>query len=154
MWEETVVQLRRKLISVGWESDDLYNIPLIVNRKGVCPVIAVSPGDGRTGSEVDVHGPELRYAKGDVSNDFYNGNFEDMWTRKFDVPGYSPWILVQSLGQDHVAAELSQPAQFEGGRVLAWRKRIVLPRIDFDPFEFEEPVRPNLPEIDFDVSGR
>ncbi len=155
MWSDMVAHLRLRLLQHGWDIDDIYNIPVAINRElAPLAMIVVAPGDEHTGTLEPPQGPGLRYVKREFSSKFYNRELEDLWTRSKGLDGYEVWMIVQSLMPNSIRLELSRPDRFENGRVRAWSERILLPELDLGAPEPEKANRPDLPDIDFDVALR
>ncbi|MGK3987784.1 hypothetical protein WME99_32385 [Sorangium sp. So ce136] len=140
-WFATVGFLRETLSLVGWDAVNVRNCPLIVAPSKQW-AICVTSGDRWTGSTRHDVCPSTKNPKGCVIAKAVQMNWEQMG---LDFgPRYSPaaqlkprratsapltWLFMIYTTPDDVYAELSLPAASEGGYIVAWHERIVLPAL-------------------------
>lgn len=153
-WARTVRTLREELAPLGWTREEPSNQPLVLNPDGDL-AIAVFSGDQATGQLAG--NPQPRNPKGAVTLSAVEENERQLSLFQLPAPepGKDPdrltWVLLVSRNRDEVRAELSLPgAVGEGGTVLSWAERIILPAIPLDGEP--ELVRPEEePPVDVEV---
>lgn len=138
-WIAAVGVFREALsMSREWEAQDVHCCPLMANAaKSVA--ICITSGDERTGSPEEDVCPTTKNPKGIVLGEAVRVNMEQMELdfgphyrtikRKPRNATIAPmtWVLMVYTTAHDVMAELSLPAAIEGGYIVKWHQRIVLP---------------------------
>ena len=150
MWAETTASLRRNLALLDWESEDVSNVPLVVNRTSGRALI-VTAGDGAAGDER--YRPQVRYERRDIIQRLVNGELDSLF-RPGRRPDWEVWFLLHNVSHYSMSAELARPTGVSSdGLVSDWAERILLPpeKHEIVPSETIDMVPP---EVSIDVQRR
>jgi hypothetical protein len=155
-WAHANRKLRELLIPLGWRKDDPGNFSMTISdEKRLYLVIAT--GDRFTGRLADAD-PQTKNPKGVRTAEAVKANRQlDLfpWTipeeakKAAETAYYQAWWLLIDADPDASYIELSCPHEMNGGQIVDWAERIILPPIggtapeatpdDFGP-DFDPPV--------------
>ena len=133
LYFETTAALRRLLVPQGWTADEADGQPRTFNEaRGV--TIIVQTGDNVTGV-IGEHEPTTRHMKGTATRKKVeeNGQQIPLFTLNGSPDpssGQRTWILLVSIVDGQVHAELSLPERMIDSKPGGWRERILLPTQD------------------------
>jgi hypothetical protein len=139
-YSRTVRLLRERLLPLGWSYDNPRNLARTVSPDRQVAIIATL-GDAATGLPDLV--PSTRYEKGIATIEAVARNFVQL-ALPFDLDEVDPgggdpddldgagtatWILLYTVTDTEIRAELSLPDSMVEGYVDTWIERIILPRV-------------------------
>jgi hypothetical protein len=147
-YSRTVRLLRERLLPLGWVYDNPRNLARTVSPDRRVAIIATL-GDAGTGVPDLV--PSTRYGKGIATIEAVSRNFLQL-TLPIDLGDEDPvdadtdgtvtWILLYTVADTEIRAELSLPDSMVDGYVDTWIERIILPRVPLEPESSLVPVEP------------
>lgn len=164
-YNKTVGFLREELLPFGWQFDNARNFCRTIHPSGAFSVVT-SSGDEFTGVDLPGMKPTTKYPRGDLTALAVHQNADqgvlDLGADfdGTDEPGVleSIWFLLQRVTRDEIYAELSLPTAIEGGLIVDWEERIILPptsRQDPAPtITVEEPPTGDSDAYTVDVAAR
>lgn len=152
MWAETVAALRDNLRPEGWFKVDDNNYELTINP-GSTLAIAVTTGDEGTGLVAQY--PSNKCPKGAYTVEAIETNqqvdmFADLLPPQDENSLFTTWVLLIHVAEGEVRAELSLPSEIVGGRIKAWKERIILPALPREDVAVSI-APPDIPEIDVPI---
>ena len=134
-YSRTVRLLREQLLPLGWWYDNPRNLARTVSPDRQVAVIATL-GDAATG--VPHVRPSTRYEKGIATVEAVSRNFVQLTLPMDvgddppvdpDIDGIATWILLYTVTESEIRAELSLPDSMVDGYIDTWLERIILPPI-------------------------
>jgi len=170
-WARSVRRFREVLLIHNWTKDDTGNFSTVVNPDKTI-AISVATGDKETGIYDPARPfirPRLKYPKGNMTREAVDRNWMHMYlfpeaeaeakakAKEMEAAeNRITWMLVRRRESDKLFAELSLPAEFDGGHVENWRHRIIIGPLDLDPLVTTGEVSDDGGDvsIDFEVRRR
>jgi len=146
---KTVGVLREELVPLGWDYDNSKNFCRTIHPSRAFSIVT-SSGDEYTGVDTGKN-PSTKYSKGDLTALAVQRNagqeafelgaeFDEPMIERAELENI--WFLLQRPTADYIFAELSLPTQIEGGMIIEWEERIILPPLSRqDPTPTDEVVR-------------
>jgi hypothetical protein len=138
-YARTVRLLREHLIPLGWTYDNPRNLARTVSPDRRIAIIATL-GDAATG--VAHVSPSTRHEKGIATVEAVSRNFLQL-TLPIDLgaTGFvdtedvetTTWVLLYSVTDTEIRAELSLPDSMVDGYIDTWLERIILPPVPLQP---------------------
>lgn len=158
-WNDTLRSLRENSAARGWKRDDSGNWPTIVHPENLLAV-AVSSGNESVGNPRAT--PSTGRPKGSRTAHAVEVNAAQGWLPGFEPQTAEPtaerptWLLMYFASRDELRAELSLPVSMDiEGRVVAWRERIILPKISLDPDAVVNAPAPDFgPDIEINIAKK
>ncbi len=139
-YARTVRLLREQLLPLGWSYDNPRNLARTVGPDRRVAIIATL-GDAATG--VPHVMPSTRYEKGVAVVEAVSRNFlqlmlpidlgdEDPLDAD-EAEGTATWVLLYTVTDTEIRAELSLPDSMVEGYIDTWVERLILPPIPLEP---------------------
>jgi hypothetical protein len=138
-YSRTVRLLREQLVPLGWTFDNPRNLARTVSPDRRVAIIATL-GDAATG--VPHVMPSTRYEKGLATIEAVSRNFLQL-TLPIDLgddqpvepddEGTTTWILLYTVTDTEIRAELSLPDSMVEGYIDTWMERLILAPIPLEP---------------------
>jgi hypothetical protein len=139
-YARTVRLLREQLIPLGWTFDNPRNLARTVSPDRRVAIIATL-GDAATG--VPHVPPSTRYEKGIATIEAVSRNFlqltlpidlgDEGYVADGDEDETTTWVLLYSVTETEIRAELSLPDSMVDGFIDTWLERILLPPVPLQP---------------------
>jgi hypothetical protein len=138
-YSRTVRLLREQLLPLGWSYDNPRNLARTVSPDRRVAIIATL-GDSGTGLPHVL--PSTRYEKGVAVVEAVSRNFLQLMLPidlgdeepvDADAEGTATWILLYTVAEAEIRAELSLPDSMVEGYVDTWVERLILPPIPLEP---------------------
>jgi hypothetical protein len=149
-------KLRELLLPLGWRKDDPGNFSRTINDQRRIYVVVAS-GNEFAGRLSEAY-PATKNPKGRHTEEAVKANRQiDLfpWTipeeakQTAETAYYQAWWLLSQTDDEAVFLELSRPHEMNGGQIIDWAERIILPPLegpspatvpdDFGP-DFDPPV--------------
>jgi hypothetical protein len=152
-YARTVRLLREQLLPLGWSYDNPRNLARTVSPDRRVAIIATL-GDAATG--VPHVQPSTRYEKGIAVVEAVSRNFVQLMLPidlgddgpVEDDGGTTTWILLYTVTETEIRAELSLPDSTVDGYIDTWVERVILPPVPLEPAAAVESPRPAAePEV-------
>jgi hypothetical protein len=139
-YARTVRLLREQLIPLGWTFDNPRNLARTVSPDRRVAIIATL-GDAATG--VPHVPPSTRYEKGIATVEAVSRNFlqltlpidlgDEGYVDDDDAGETTTWVLLYTVTETEIRAELSLPDSMVDGFIDTWLERILLPPVPLQP---------------------
>lgn len=151
-YARTVRLLREQLVPLGWSYDNPRNLARTVSPDRRVAIVTAL-GDAATG--VPHVSPSTRYEKGLATVEAVNRNFlqltlpidlGDDQPVESDVDGTVTWVLLYTVTETEIRAELSLPDSMVEGYIDTWLERIILPPVAL-PAGVAAPARAADPDV-------
>lgn len=130
MWADSNAAFGRFAVEAGWQRRELKNALTYINPSG--EHLLLTSGDSAVGDPT--RDPDVRNTKGPVTSASVASNSTmPMFDSREGLPavlahtGGSVWMLMYFVDGDMIRSEISMPRQMQGGRILRWGPRIILP---------------------------
>lgn len=136
-WAASVVMLRQLCLPRGFRAADPGNFSMTINDDKRFYIVA-STGDEHAGHQSHKL-PSTKTPKGMKTSEAVRRQLafwpapDEHEKALFGLEGYTGFWLLMNFGLRSVHLELSSPAQIEGGKIVDWHERIILPSISFGP---------------------
>jgi hypothetical protein len=152
-YSRTVRLLREQLVPLGWSYDNPRNLARTVSPDRRVAIIATL-GDGATG--VPYVSPSTRYEKGVATIEAVGRNFVQLILPidlgyeqpvEADSEGTTTWVLLYSITDTQIRAELSLPDSMVDGYIDTWLERIILPPVPLEPASPAAPQPAAEPDV-------
>lgn len=136
-YAKTVRYIREELVPLHWQFDNYKNFCRTLHPSGAFSIVT-SSGDEFTGVHVPGRKPSTKYPKGDLTALAVMQNADqgvldlgaDYAIDIVDPAGLETiWFLLQRVTDQTIYAELSLPTAIQGGLIVDWEERILLPQI-------------------------
>jgi hypothetical protein len=151
-YARTVRLLREQLVPLGWSYDNPRNLARTVSPDRRVAIVTAL-GDAATG--VPGLSPSTRYEKGLATMEAVNRNFlqlafpidlGDEQPVEEPVDALVTWVLLYTVTETEIRAELSLPDSMVEGYIDTWLERIVLPPVTI-PAAVAAPARAADPDV-------
>jgi len=127
-WAEHVRGLRDLLVPLGWRVTNESNLPLIASPDGRYRIAACT-GDEETGLWIEAQ-PRTQHPRGPATTTEIAGNLQLALDFGPSFVEHAFWILLSHFDGCRHRAELSLPTVVsDGGTILKWHTRIILPSL-------------------------
>lgn len=137
-WAAGVLTLRLLAMPEGFRAADPGNFSMTINDAKRFYIV-VATGDDHCGYRSGKE-PSTKTPKGFKTQEAVRSQlslFPDMPPAKAeqesDVTGYLGFWLLFNFRHREVHIELSAPSDIEGGKILGWHERNIIPKVTFDP---------------------